>query len=86
MADMRIESVIINPGQTWQGVEKFINWQVIRSTGITWGGINQIVQTNQSVLIEVEVIISSWERIKTDLSSWQAIKNTMLSWSALRSW
>lgn len=86
MADFRIENVKINPGQSWQDVSQHQNWQAVKSADLSWEHINQIAEINQPVLIEVEVVISSWDRIRSSFGNWQTIKNTINTWSVLKTY
>jgi|GEM_PF-912853 len=86
MADFRIESIIINPNQTWQDVYQHQNWQVIKNTELTWGNTNQITEVNQPIFIEVEIIESSWSRVKSVITNWQSLKESISNWLGLKTY
>lgn len=86
MADFRIEKVIINPNQTWIDITQHLNWQALRNPELSWGHTNQLVEVNQPIMIEFEIIISSWARIQEGFRSWQTIKDTITTWSTLKTW
>ena len=86
MADLRIENIRINPYQDWGDIADFTNWRSIQSSSLPWNNLSQITRTNQPVVIQVEVIISSWERIKDNFTDWELVKEENLTWAALKIW
>ncbi|MDF2844931.1 MAG: hypothetical protein K0R00_3357 [Herbinix sp.] len=86
MADLRIDNIKINPHQDWGDIAKFTNWRNVQSSSLHWNNLNQISRVNQPIVIQVEVIISSWERIKESFTDWELVKEENLTWVALKIW
>lgn len=85
MAVFRIESVQINPNCTWQDIAGLNSWQALVGSQ-DWKHVNQIAQVNQSVFIEVEMIESTWERIKDNLAAWQEVRSKAPTWAGIKGW